>query len=433
MEEFVKSVDETAPKPEQQQEIMTFLAKVGVSDPSQLEGITDADVEKECRAGNAVASAKRLRTQAPAAPSLATPSALDQSSALDQYHQQAVIDLVGAEASAETISRLLLQKNLNLDLGTKLKAVTLDKLPYALKGESVAWKVMLAESVVAQQKSRHPFSYVDFTAKDLLPDWLPQDVIGGRSAVGAEWQGMDASMSASTLGKLGEALRAATATPRFFRSVTQWLACWSKYAVMAVTAGHLIHAHVITYQCVIAELAEHQRVTGGSTYLPILYDDLFRRSIERRVVQQDTTLDFDKAWAEIDKRILALAQARLDSVLNAAGLGGNTERHGSWPEPSYQHVSDLAESLLAKQQAAAETTPNRAETATRALAKQQEELAKQQSQSNNASTHGQYPHVSRNDKKYNWFGGYMASNKGKNKGDKSNGKGKGRGKGKYYW
>ena len=87
-------------------------------------------------------------------------------------------------------------------------------------------------------------------------------------------------------------------------------------------------------------------------------------------------------FAEPDKTILALAKSRLDCVLRSSGVD---EVSGSAPKrekamPIDLASSSLTESILVRQQAAAEATTKRAEAATRALSKQQEELLKMSAQ-----------------------------------------------------
>ena len=142
---------------------------------------------------------------------------------------------------------------------------------------------------------------------------------------------------------------------------------------MATT--QLTWTHVHTYLALIVEMMEHQRLLGESQYLPILYDDLFRRQVAKRAEMKDPTLDFALIFATTDKTILALAKSRLEGVLRSPGVEEATPRKEKAIAVEGS-TSSLTESILVRQQAAAEATTKRAEAATRALSKQQEELLK---------------------------------------------------------
>ena len=48
--------------------------------------------------------------------------------------------------------------------------------------------------------------------------------------------------------------------------------------------------------------------------------NLFRKELAKRVAAQDPTLAWNRAWAEVDKHVLAASQSRLKTVLDVAGI-----------------------------------------------------------------------------------------------------------------
>ena len=69
---------------------------------------------------------------------------------------------------------------------------------------------------------RQPYLVVDFMVKELLRAWIARGMVGGRFLLAGEAGLANGSAGSSTLSALGQALRAATAVPRFFRLIEQW-------------------------------------------------------------------------------------------------------------------------------------------------------------------------------------------------------------------
>ena len=381
---FLQSVDATSPSTEVLDDAGQFIASLKFADGQDFEGVSDADIDSEfkgsiaCKAflkrafrlGDVAAKVKRQKTSDSSSTGPSASAAFPQllASPCD------VTDLVGHEASASVLARLLAVGQGVLDVTAALAAAGMTKVPYTLSCESLLWKVLRSDVDIAAAQGRKPFTYIDLTSKETIPLWLPQDAIGGKGVMGSDWA-VDPSASSSTLAQLGQALQSATAGTRFFRSFTQWLAAWNKYNAISVATTQLTWTHVHTYLALIVEMMEHQRLLGESQFLPILYDDLFRRQVAKRAEMRDPTLDFALIFAEPDKTISALAKSRLDSVLKSSGVVEPVPKREKAMSVDLAS-SSLTESILVRQQAAAEATMKRAEAATRALSKQQEELLK---------------------------------------------------------
>ena len=67
---------------------------------------------------------------------------------------------------------------------------------------------------------------VDLTGKECLPDWLPPESVGGKLPIAGADEINEAS--SRSLGELATALKAATQTPRFFRTYQEWLGAWPR-------------------------------------------------------------------------------------------------------------------------------------------------------------------------------------------------------------
>ena len=229
---------------------------------------------------------------------------------------------------------------------------------------------------------------------------------------------LDGSVSSSTLSQLGKTLQSATMQHRFFRSFPQWLGAFTKYAGAAIVCEQLTVARFLCYMNLLCKLHEEHEASSNaqsSTFLVILYDDLFRRSIARRVEQKDPDLNMNDAFQKVDKRLLGACQTRLDSVIASVGLGPTSYAAGPGRTPAL-------ESSLAKQTAAAEQAAKKAESAARTA----NQAANQQGL------------TAREEKRSSWY----SENRGRSKftktgekggkGDGSSNGGKGKGSNKYY-
>ena len=230
-----------------------------------------------------------------------------------------------------------------------------------------------AENLAATNESRTAFAYVDFTSKAMLPMWLPADAIGGKSMTAASDWALDPSTSAATLGALGSALKAATQTPRFFRSIAQWNAVFLRYAVAAVSSGQLTWSAVVAHVDGVMRMAEEARVAGKSQFVAILYDDLLRRSLAERAAKKDPLLNIETALTQINKEVLGLAESRLGQVMAAAGMNvGAGASNGA--ARGTEAALNSVESVMAKQSAAADALSRKAAQAVRHMAQQQETM-----------------------------------------------------------
>jgi len=173
---------------------------------------------------------------------------------------------------------------------------------------------------------------------------------------------------------------------------------------------------VVAHVDVVMRISEESRVSGGSQFLAILYDDLLRRSMAYRAAKRDPELHLETEFTKVNKEVLDLARSRLSQVLMAVGVKESNVADGGFNSAA----TASTESVLAKQAAAADALTRKAESAVKHLAQQQQQLEDRrmalESQSRPQQQDGNH-----GKKRDRW--GKLFANKG-NKGKGGKGKGK---------
>ena len=376
MEEFLNSVYATPPEKQVIDRAKTLFAAVGWHEKQQLVGVIDTDVEALCKQDTAIPVKVLMRAAARMANAAHSATLVPGGSSGSNVHAPTVCapsemfalqvqGVVGSDLSAATLAKLISAGTGEVDIAKKLQDAHMSKLPYHMQCERLVWKILDAENKAAESANRQAYAYVDLTAKEVLPLWLPQDAIGGQSVFGSDW--CPSNGSATTLAELGKALQAAASQHKIFRSLPQWMGAFAKYAAVAIALRHMTTPRVLAYMNVIAKIHEEEQVTKGSSPLiAVLYDDVFRKMVARRAEAKDPELDFDAVFARTDMQILESCKARVGSVARA--LPGAMHNVGHEASSSLQGPA-MAD--LAKHTAAAEGAARKAEAATRALAQAQ--------------------------------------------------------------
>ncbi len=87
----------------------------------------------------------------------------------------------------------------------------------------------------------------------------------------------------------------------------------------------------------VLQIMEEERAKGHPNWLVVglIYDELFRRSLDERAKKRDAKLDLGTEVGEINKRLLEAAESRVDIVLQAASPSkrSRTEPPASLPSP----------------------------------------------------------------------------------------------------
>ena len=201
-----------------------------------------------------------------------------------------------------------------------LADVGLSKLPFVQQLDQGLIDKMAQETTEAKTQGRTPFYYVDLTTREVLPIWLHPEAVGGKFNHD-EAAALNGNDPVDSLARLGQALRSATESQRFFRAFAQWSSAWWRYVPIAMSVEQITLVAAIQHADVISQLAEAERAEGGPGFLAFFYDDLVRRQLAARAAKQDPSLDVEIALAKVDTQLLEVAKQRLDSALRAAGLG----------------------------------------------------------------------------------------------------------------
>jgi len=170
----------------------------------------------------------------------------------------------GAEISAKLVASGLASASVTVPI-VILKRNGLQTLPVGDRPEAAVFQLLEAASKAAKaaQPPAQALTYEELTAREMLPPWLTQDMLGGEVPMAGE--------VASGFG--GEA--------------------------------------TITSLSV--------RVSKGYPYLAFVYDEIVRRSWSQRVIAGEK-VDLDKETSTIDRTSRDFARTRLSKVLKHAGL-----------------------------------------------------------------------------------------------------------------
>ena len=372
MEEFLKSVYESPPDGAVVSAAVEAFAKMNWHSQDALVGAVDSDIEElytsetqdtvkvlmraAARLANAspkakleaqVVNARHGSSQVPLLQSSSQPS-------LQGVSASQIQDIVGPDYSAATLAKLLSAGNEEIDVAKCLGEVSMSKLPYHLQCDKSNWKILDAENKAAQKAERTAFAYVDLTAKEVLPIWLPADAIGGKPMFGTDWNNSDAS--SSSLAELGQTLQAATSQRKLFRSIAQSMGAFIKYAATAIPMSQMACSRTFAYLNTIMKIHEEMKQDKYVSAVAIVYDDVFRKTIARRAEAKDPELDLDEAFAKTDARILEACKTRIGTAGRALPL---RERGRQGP--------NFDQSKLEQQTVAAEAAASKAEAATRSL------------------------------------------------------------------
>ena len=341
---------------------MQFLVDVAkLPNPNAASGVAEADLDKLQLPASLPASALIRRL-------VRSVEALDKARLAQATAKSA---LASTPVSAKLLASALAPSKVP-DVADLLQQCGLSKLGFHVQADQSLYTTLQVASEEAKAQSRVPFTYVDLTSKEVLPLWLPADSVGGKFTLRDEEESkLVGHHSIGSLSDLSKALKGATATPRFFRNVQQWVAAFVRYATTAVATGQMTWPVVFGHLDVILQICEQEKIKGRAPYLAFLYDDLLRRQWARRADKRDPSLDIAMESQKIDKDILELARQRLSQVLQEVGIQDDVSQQ----MPSAATSSTTSSSAdVARQLAAAEQAQKRADAASKKLSEVQAQL-----------------------------------------------------------
>ena len=283
-------------------------------------------------------------------------------------------EIFGSQVSAEAVAEALSAKPTQVEVHDLLTKANCSALPSMMLLDVSIWQALAADSEVARKRRKLAFTYVDFTAKVMMPPWLPADAVGGKKKRLDGASELDPDSNTISLQALSSALQSAVAEPRALRSMTQWSSIYWRYAPMAVAVGQLSWSSAIAYHATIMRLAEMERLAKTQGWVAIQYDAALRKSWTRRIQQGDPDLDVPKECCKINDEALGAVRVQL-----GAGAALVSSSSSSATRPGIATTSAwadaAAEGVLAKVGAAAQSMTRRAEAASRELVRAEQALA----------------------------------------------------------
>ncbi|CAK9045136.1 unnamed protein product [Durusdinium trenchii] len=384
--DLISSTETVKPADDVLKEAVQFLVDVAkLPNPNAASGVAEADLDKLQLPASLPASAL-IRCL------VRSVEALDKARLAQATAKSA---LASTPVSAKLLASALAPSKVP-DVADLLQQCGLSKLGFHVQADQSLYTTLQVASEEAKAQSRVPFTYVDLTSKEVLPLWLPADSVGGKFTLRDEEESkLVGHHSIGSLSDLSKALKGATATPRFFRNVQQWVAAFVRYATTAVATGQMTWPVVFGHLDVILQICEQEKIKGRAPYLAFLYDDLLRRQWARRADKRDPSLDIAMESQKIDKDILELARQRLSQVLQEVGIQDDVSQQ----MPSAATSSTTSSSAdVARQLAAAEQAQKRADAASKKLSEVQAQLLAKSSAA--ASQDGG---ISKRQLKTHWF------------------------------
>ena len=222
--------------------IKWFKEKLGAHTPALAEGFTEAMVESQLPSDIVVqACCKRLLRAVEAVAAARVVPAVGHLPGQPQQH-----------TSAQSLAAILAPTK-TADVSSLLDKASMKTLSFGLQAEQSLWSSMLAHTEQCKAAGKTPFLFVDPTSKESLPMWLTPDQIGGKFHLRdeREWT-LEGAQAISSLQDLSRALKSATASARFFRSMPQWLGAFLRYAAVAVATQQLTWPDVMAHIDVVA-------------------------------------------------------------------------------------------------------------------------------------------------------------------------------------
>ncbi|CAE7673108.1 YRB2 [Symbiodinium necroappetens] len=305
----------------------------------------------------------------------------------------------GVSASARALAAAMSPLK-TADAQDLLRKDHLPGLQFHLQPDQALFDVLQAHTDEARKNGRTPFHFVDLTAKDTLPLWVPSDGVGGKFSLREEEELSLASNSPiGNLGDLTRVLKSATSTTRFFRSVPQWTAAFWRWAVAAISAQHITLAQVLAHQDVVLSICEQERLRSRPPYAGFLYDEMARRQWARRAEKKDPSFDLTAETQKVDKDLKEVVMQRLGTVLRLAELEYDAVATASG--------SRAGEQQLSQQLAAAAAAQRKADAVTKSLASAQKDIlakaAAAAAKPNESDETGEKQLTNKQRKAKNWF------------------------------
>ena len=264
--EFVQTVE--SPPPAEavvKAAIDWFTNELQARTPALAEGFTEESVESKLP--------KDLVLQACCRRLLRAVEAVGKAKRVQTVQSCTVATVAPPGASAQSLAKLLAPGKV-AEVSTLLDQASMKGLCFGLQAEQSLWNAMQSHSDECRSSGKTVFLFVDLTAKECLPMWLTPDQIGGKFCLREDKEGaLHGGQAISNLQDLGRALKSATSSSRFFRSLGQWTGAFLRYAAVAISTKQLSWPDVLSHIDVVTQLAEQERQKGNPLFLAFVYEE----------------------------------------------------------------------------------------------------------------------------------------------------------------
>jgi hypothetical protein len=283
-----------------------------------------------------------------------------------------------------------------MDVLVLLTAIGVKDTPSCILVEMNIWGALNMETDAAKKANRIAFSFVDLTAKEMLPIWMPNEFVGGKPLM--EELSFVEDDSQIGLSALALALKKTKSATRFFRCLAHWAAVFPRFGIAAIACGHFDQPTVWSHMDTAFRVAVSEGGDPKSELVALMYDELVR--LDWAVLdQRGDKVDFRVEAVEINKKILEVAWTRIQPILKAAAKT-QSEAGGTGLCPAVNQSM----SLIKKQEAASYQMQARVDDSLQTLQSQQLQPSARATalKSENSGKHGvkgpgKYPKPSKSD------------------------------------
>ena len=351
--DLLRSIDPEAPGDDILESYVAKLATAGITLPIHMEGLAEEEaaglveglgsksfMRRAVRSKN-VGNVDRWPNSSNSPPNKAV--AIIAPGDIMQQRLEESFGVGSSDAVAAALSELPISQGKTVP--EFLTAGHLSGLSHSLQCGDSIWRSLWAETLKARESGRIVHTFVDLTAKEFVPGWLPITAIGGNSETRASID----DFGVQRLSDIGHALSKAMQRPRSFRSTAQWASAFLRFAAVAICTEQMSAAQVWAYLALVLKLSEDEKTkANGLAELAWVYDALFRESLCKRCRNHEQ-VDLDKAFSELCDTTLSAARSRFKQSFKNPQGGSSASSGGADQSAATLRASLEAQSSLKSQ------------------------------------------------------------------------------------
>ena len=153
--------------------------------------------------------------------------------------------LLGTETSALQVAEAIAGGLEKPSVSEVMKKAKMELVTDAFCPDTEVYTALSADTSLARKKDLQAFTYIELTNSHMLPDYLPPESVGGKTAMAGQEEGLSAYTG--NLTQMAAAFRALTHAPRCFRNIRQWHTAFIRYSVAAMACEQFDFQFVIVY------------------------------------------------------------------------------------------------------------------------------------------------------------------------------------------